>query len=422
MHTKMFPKQCNPHLFKICLVLSAGSVLLFFQSTSIYQYRNIALKSSRIHNEKCEVRNNIAFLKTHKTGGTTLARIIEKHAFDNNLNVVRKIGEGGSIHFGNVNFNFESKKKFLPPMGIESGNYDAYKYNVFTLHARYNRPVFDAFMEPNTLYITLLRDPVTQFESSFDFFHVGSNLEKSSGVVLNKTQKLQLFFEDPIGNWKNLSSTKRKYSYNNQIWDLGINPANIDKDDFLINRTINEVDDRLDFVLINEFYDESLLILKKMLCWQFNDILYLPRNQRGSRADLDTKLTEKIAKWNYVDTKLYRHFLKNLHINIDNYGPTFEDDLAAFKRMTSFLYETCVSHTSIGKKRITYQKGSVNYTNDICQRSKGTLSDCDFSNGYVLTLDLGSVCVDVTSDPSSLNRHIRNMMKGVAMTMRPLHK
>ncbi|XP_033104550.1 galactosylceramide sulfotransferase-like [Anneissia japonica] len=409
----MMSTKSTKQLLMIFLVLGAAASLFLLHPTSypvVFRGSNSQNRKINSKNIDCAEKKNIVFLKTHKTGGTTLARIIEQYAYDNKLNVVRKIGEGGSIHFGNRNFNFDSKRLFLPPMGVESGNYEEYRYNVFTLHSRYNRPVYDAFMELNSMYITIIRDPVAQFESAFDFFHVGSILNRNTTEKpLNKTQKLELFFEDVSANWRNLSLTKKKFSYNNQIWDLGVDPA-LCTNDFLIDYNIQRLDDEIDFVLINEFYDESLIIMKKMLCWQFSDILYLPRNQRGERAVIDAGLSRKIAQWNAIDTKMYHYFVKRLQDHIKNYGPAFQADLTAFKSMTSFLYKTCVSGEEFKRKRINYEKRG-NYTSDICQ-SHDSLDVCDFGNGYILTLDLNLVCERVTSNPRALNRDIRNMMKG----------
>ncbi|XP_033117395.1 galactosylceramide sulfotransferase-like [Anneissia japonica] len=258
----------------------------------------------------CTPRKNIVFLKTHKTGGTTLARILEQYAFDNKLNVVIKKGEYKNFHFTNVNFNFNSKENFVPPMGVKQGDYKNYKYNVFALHALYNRPVYDSFMENDSIYVTLLRDPVSQFESAFDFFNVGAAAIRDSS--LNKTQRLQVFFKDPLKYWATLKRSLRLISRNSQIWDLGVDPAKC-PNSFVVDYTIKRLDNELDLVMITEYFDESLLLLKKKLCWEFKDILYLPRNMRSSRATLNVDIRKNISKWNWIDTKIYSHSLGRLH-------------------------------------------------------------------------------------------------------------
>ncbi|XP_033117393.1 galactosylceramide sulfotransferase-like [Anneissia japonica] len=221
----------------------------------------------------CTPKKSIVFLKTHKTGGTTLARILEQYAFDNKLNVVIKAEQGSYFHFTNTNLNFNSKKKFLPPIGVKQGDYNNYKYNVFALHARYDRPVYDSFMEIDSIYVTLLRDPITQFESTFDYFGVGAAALR--GKSLNKTQRLEVFLSDPLKYWTPLKNSLRLRSRNNQIWDLGVDPAKY-PNSFVADYTIKRLDNELDLVMITEYFDESLLLLKQKLCWEFEDIcIYL---------------------------------------------------------------------------------------------------------------------------------------------------
>ncbi|XP_033111745.1 galactosylceramide sulfotransferase-like [Anneissia japonica] len=362
---------------------------------------------------RCTPRKNIVFVKTHKTGGTTLARIIEQYAFDNKLNVVIKKGEYKNFHFANVNFDFNSKKYFVPPMGVKQGDYKNYKYNVFALHALYNRPVYDSFMENGSIYVTLLRDPVSQFESAFDFFNVGAAAIRDSS--LNKTQRLQVFFKDPLKYWTPLKRSQRLISRNSQIWDLGVDPAKC-PNSFVVDYTIKRLDNELDLVMITEYFDESLLLLKKKLCWEFKDILYLPRNVRSSRATLNVNIRKNISKWNWIDTKIYSHFLGRLHKLIKDYGPRFEDDLSAFRNMTSFVYKTCVANEKVQtfrkRKKIAFDmvRGNVTGHGGICRRV-GKLDECNFGNGYILLLDLSYICESVTSSITDLNPHLKNMMK-----------
>ncbi|XP_071959430.1 galactosylceramide sulfotransferase-like [Antedon mediterranea] len=360
--------------------------------------------------KRCESEKNVAFVKTHKTGGTTVARIVEQFALVNHLNIVRKKGESSYLHFTNRKFNFDSKKDFLQPMGVGFGDWKNYINNVFSLHARFDKKVYRSFMANNSVYITILRDPVTQFESTFDYFGIGSIIGKGQD---NKTLKLETFLNNPTRFWNNLSSSKQKRSFNNQIWDLGVDP----KPNVVVNETIKRLDNEFDLVMITEYFDESLLILKKMLCWEFTDILYLPRNQRSERVPLSNNVRKKIMEWNSLDTQLYQYFLKRLQDHINNYGPSFQADLVAFRRMTSFVYKLCVSgeHVWNKKKKIKYERrDDGNFTSKLCKQVD-LLHVCDFGGGYILKLNLESMCKSVTSDDRSLNRSLRQMMKEISL-------
>ena len=49
---------------------------------------------------------------------------------------------------------------------------------------------------------------------------------------------------------------------------------------------IHELDEQLDFVMINEYMDESLVLLQRLLCWQLSDMVYIKRRMRRYRDEI----------------------------------------------------------------------------------------------------------------------------------------
>lgn len=47
-----------------------------------------------------------------------------------------------------------------------------------------------------------------------------------------------------------------------------------------VQETINELDMQLDFVMITEYFDESLVMLQNIMCWSMDDVVYLKKNFR----------------------------------------------------------------------------------------------------------------------------------------------
>ncbi|XP_071959897.1 galactosylceramide sulfotransferase-like [Antedon mediterranea] len=242
----------------------------------------------------------------------------------------------GSIHFGNRNFEYKSHKMFLPPPNVTKGDYSNYKYNIFTLHVRYNRSVLNTFMKKDPVHITIIREPSAQLESSFMFFHLVKYVNSTAEGI----PPFEAFVSNPTKYRKASSSI---IGYNNQIFDLGLSRKSF-RNDTIINKTIARLDQDMDLVLINEFYDESLVLLSKLLCWSLEDVLYLPKNMRptSKKNAMSEEIREKARKRNHADTLLYNHFLKRLHERIVDYGPSFEADLWRFRNMTSKLRLKCV--------------------------------------------------------------------------------
>ena len=107
----------------------------------------------------------------------------------------------------------------------------------------------------------------------------------------------------------------------------------------------------MDLVLITEYFDESLLLLRRLMCWDWADILYLPKNVRSSPPQIPEQLRQSMRKFNAVDMRLYEHFNKSLWDKVDKYGPSFESDLADFRAMLNQTAQLCTSGaTSAGRQ------------------------------------------------------------------------
>ena len=48
----------------------------------------------------------------------------------------------------------------------------------------------------------------------------------------------------------------------------------------MVKATITELDMQLDFVMITEFFNESLVMLQDIMCWSLEDVAYLKKNFR----------------------------------------------------------------------------------------------------------------------------------------------
>ena len=111
-----------------------------------------------------------------------------------------------------------------------------------------------------------------------------------------------------------------------------------------VRNEISKMDRDFELVLIMEYFDESLILLQKALCWSLQDILYVKFNQRQRKPkiQMSEKVKKNIRKWNKADVMLYDHFNKTLWEKIRDYGPYFWDDLSYFRQMNSKMQASCV--------------------------------------------------------------------------------
>ncbi|XP_071847538.1 galactosylceramide sulfotransferase-like [Apostichopus japonicus] len=60
-------------------------------------------------------------------------------------------------------------------------------------------------------------------------------------------------------------------------------------------REIKAIEEELDLVLIADYFDKSLLLLKKMMCWKFEDIMFIKKKQRRNVSREPTRIEQANA-------------------------------------------------------------------------------------------------------------------------------
>jgi len=102
-----------------------------------------------------------------------------------------------------------------------------------------------------------------------------------------------------------------------------------------VNGYIQFLDKEFDLVMIMDYFDESLVLMKRLLCWQMEDILYLKLNERHNK-EKDTVLTddvrENVKRWNKADVLLFDYFNKSFWKKIENEGENFYKELTIFRQ------------------------------------------------------------------------------------------
>lgn len=197
-------------------------------------------------------------------------------------------------------------------------------------------------MEDNSKYFTILRNPISQFESSFYYFEFDSILR------LNHTKSaVEAFLTYPDEYLYNLTirlndlPDTMNLIQSGMFYDLGYNFMDVENDQ-TITKVLEKLEKELSLVLIMEYFDESLVLLKNTFCWEFDDILYIKQNERiKKKKTLNLETSEKIKNWNHADVMLYQHFNKTFWKKLEKYGEQFWLDVKEFKRRNKEFKATC---------------------------------------------------------------------------------
>nr|XP_039262230.1 galactosylceramide sulfotransferase-like isoform X1 [Styela clava] len=277
----------------------------------------------------CQPRRGVVFLKTHKTGSTTMTNIFlrfaEKHKLAVGLPPLKKWELGGYPGFFN--------KKLVDPQ--------LKQYEMLCHHFRMDTEVVSQIVPADTLYITILRDPANAFESGFSFFRDGPfstwmpNYENEDA--------LEQFIESPK-HFYNKSTPWYFRAKNYQSFDLGFDNDREDED--YIKYVRYKMDDLFNLVLITEKFEESLILLKDSLCMEsLEDILHirLKVRQNSMRRKSNDKLKRQMREWNKIDTMIYDYFLNRLNEKIQGYGiQRMTNEVEQLKKMLQEIEEKCV--------------------------------------------------------------------------------
>ena len=113
--------------------------------------------------------------------------------------------------------------------------------------------------------------------------------------------------------------------------------------------------------MIMEYFDESLVMMKRILCWEMDDILYVKLNERQNKekaTSLSAEVKENIRRWNKADVLLFNYFNETFWRKVTLEGPGFFEDLSAFRRRKQEIKQLCLNgsrlENTFGRK---YVKG-----------------------------------------------------------------
>jgi hypothetical protein len=270
-------------------------------------------------------------MKTHKTGATSVQNILFRYGDTHNLTfVLPKVAN----YFGHPQF-FDRRMLHSQPTFSQ--------YNILAHHARYNYNEMKSIMPADTIFVTILRDPVLVIESVFSYYNFKRAYKENSTIEF-----LEKFFSSsPNTSTYHSLFHKRvlgKYGNNQMSFDLGLDPEHFDNLE-TINKFIKTIDSQFHLVMIADRMEESLIHLQHLLCWTRDDMITFQHNVRNVDVsrNIPSTLQEKIRFFNKADELLYRHFSDKLARHTEAFGQNeMEKQIISLQRATKLVYDSCV--------------------------------------------------------------------------------
>ncbi|KAK3611394.1 hypothetical protein CHS0354_034834 [Potamilus streckersoni] len=276
-------------------------------------------------------KNHVAFLKVHKAGSTTIMNIFIRFAIQNKLNIVlpkRTSGYG----FNYIGYEDTVRLKNIVPLPYNE------TYDILCNHVLYEREAFQSILPKDTVNIGIIREPSSHMMSAGTYYGLYHGLLKHAAAMgLSKANIVSEFLENPF-HW-NVSTA---FVHNRMSFDLGLERESF-YNETEIERLLKTLDEDFSLIMLMEYFDESLVLMKRILCWETKDIIYVPLNtlQRGASFSLKSDDIKNLKKWNYADYRLYEHFQKVFWDKVHAEGSDFFLEVQEYKLILKQIKRYC---------------------------------------------------------------------------------
>uniref|UniRef100_A0A669R8H6 Galactose-3-O-sulfotransferase 4 n=1 Tax=Phasianus colchicus TaxID=9054 RepID=A0A669R8H6_PHACC len=169
-------------------------------------------------------------------------------------------------------------------------------------------------MPPDSFYFSIARDPATAAESAFSYY-------RAAVPAFRRAPSRSAFLLSPSLYYQ--PGLKGNHYARNLLWfDFGlpdVSPSN----GTAVTAAIGALDAVFPLVLLAEYFDESLVLLRHALCWPREAVVAFPQNGRAKNSvrPLSGRETERLREWNALDWALYVHFNRSFWRKVAEFGP-----------------------------------------------------------------------------------------------------
>jgi len=300
--------------------------------------------------KNCLRKSKVAFLKTHKCASSSLQNILMRFGMKNKLNFVLPSA-------GNYLGRYVKYSRSM--IGNTPWERAGMEYQVFCLHTIWNYKEVSETLGEDTTYITIIRDPVELFESLWVYAEMDHyyNTDLETFALSPKT-----------GSFANRAF--KNLGKNQMLWDSGLNAQFMDNVTAVMNK-IDEIEDTFDLILMAERFDESMILLKDKLCWDYRDVVNFKLNARkeSKKTALSQEARSALKDYLASDYLLYDHFKAMFEARIDKFGlPRMSQELSILRYANENMKTKCALKKAdndkiYGANRL-HGQGLVAYTAD----------------------------------------------------------
>ena len=325
-------------------------------------------------------RHNFVFIKCMKCATESLGTMFRKFGYDRNLSFVLPIKD--NLWLG---WPYLLSRNDLRP--------SVRGYNILMEHAVFNKSFLHELMPSNSVYISSIREPFQHFLSVCKYFDLPFHTNTVTfAAKINNYLKNFDYYETA---YKSVDlASQRKWcpgdgfsmTQNLQSHCLGMplgfpsGRRDISRDPASAKRYIRFLDGNFLLIMIVEYLHESLVLLRRLMCWSVKDIIY-NRVNNGFYDRLSAATEENInihKNISRIDYLLYDHFNATFWSKVGHQGKDFFDEVAMFTRLINDVARFC-HLTSVRDKLpvVTFSRSKWSAAFSVSRQ------DCELQNMYL---------------------------------------
>lgn len=148
---------------------------------------------------------------------------------------------------------------------------------------------------------------------------------------------------------------------------------------------LQELNSEFKLVLIKEYFDESIILLRRMLNWNLRDVLYVSKNSLKYVPKINVRDRHRHKQHSFLDYCLYNFFLRVFWRKVRQQGEDFHMEVAYFRQLRSAVEDFCNEQ----KRNPAFKRGvfeaeanefhpDIAINKDLCELM--TLNEVDFTN------------------------------------------
>lgn len=280
----------------------------------------------------CQQKSHIVFVNTHRTGGGPIQNVLYRYGERRNL--MFALPKKKDVRF--------PQSQLFQAQFVEGVDGNSVKeFHIMCNQMRFRKSEVSKVMPEDTLYFSILRHPVRLMQSVFMYSKVIT--------ILEDPDSLDPFVKDTLRNYMS-PKVKSSFTLNSLAFHLGFdNAVTAEAKDLeqTAAKVIADIERDFHLLLIHEYFDESLILLRHVLCWSLEDVATFSHSSHGdhTHCSFSADTVEDIKRSNALDWKIYQHFNATFWHKVETVVGVerMETEVSALRELQAELTRTCLS-------------------------------------------------------------------------------